>query len=50
MLTKLVGTIAAAELLTEIAAQQMINDMLAAAAKNDAQPGCEEQPFCDRFR
>ena len=47
MLSKVIGTLSAAQLGKEVMSQQVIDDLLAA---RNGQPGCEEQPFCDRFR
>ena len=47
MLSKVIGTLSAAQLGKEVMGQQVIEDLLEA---RNGQPGCEEQPFCDRFR
>ena len=47
MLTKFIGTLSAAHFGSNVWAQQILADM---PVTNDAQPTCEEQPFCDRFR
>ena len=47
MLTKFIGTLSAAHFGTNVWAQQILLDF---PVENDAQPTCEEQPFCDRFR
>ena len=47
MLTKFIGTLSAAQFGQNAWAQQILADL---PVSNDAQPTCEEQPFCDRFR
>lgn len=47
MLTKFIGTLSAAHFGTNVWAEQILESL---PVVNDAQPTCEEQPFCDRFR
>lgn len=47
MLTKFLGTLSAMHFGQSAWAEQILENI---APANDAQPNCEEQPFCDRFR
>ena len=47
MLTKFIGTLSAASFGNNAWAEQILESL---PVVNDAQPTCEEQPFCDRFR